>query len=107
VITAVAIVLAIFVLPQPWGIVAVGGGATVDVLQTVAFLRWSQRRRASVGPETLVGRRAVAVTALAPRGQVRLEGELWAAVSDEPVESGDEVVVERVEGLTLVVGRVR
>jgi membrane-bound serine protease (ClpP class) len=101
VITLGAIVLAIFVLPQPWGLVAVAGGATIDVLQTVVFLRWSQRGRASVGAETLVGRRALAVTALDPRGQVRLDGELWSAESDEPVDSGGEVVVSAVEGLTL------
>jgi membrane protein implicated in regulation of membrane protease activity len=102
-ITLVAIVLAVFVLPQPWGLVAVAGGVTIDIAQNLALLRWSQRRRASVGAEALVGRRAVAVTALDPRGQVRLDGELWSAVSEEPLDHGREVVVRRVEGLTLVV----
>jgi len=101
VITAAAIVLAIFVLPQPWGIAAVVAGATVDVAQTFAFLRWSQRRRAAVGAEALVGRHAVVVARLDPSGQVRLDGELWAAVSDAEVERGDEVVVDGVEGITL------
>jgi membrane protein implicated in regulation of membrane protease activity len=101
VITLVAIVLAIFVLPQPWGLAAVAGGATIDILQTVAFLRWSQRRRPSVGAETLVGRVAVAVTGLDPRGQVRLDGELWSAESDVPVDPGGEVVVLTVQGVTL------
>jgi membrane-bound serine protease (ClpP class) len=105
VITLAAIVLAIFVLPQPWGLVAVAGAATIDVLQTVVFLRWSHRRGASVGAEALVGRTAVATTELAPRGRVRLDGELWSAVSDEPVALGEDVVVRRIEGLTLVVER--
>ena len=100
-ITVVALLLAVFVLPQPWGLLAVAGGATIDVLETVLFLRWSQRRRSSVGAETLVGRRAVAVTSLDPRGQVRLDGELWSAESDEPIDSGDEVVISGVEGLIL------
>lgn len=104
-ITLVAIVLAIFVFPQPWGLIAVVGGAAIDVSQTFAYLRWSQRRRAAVGAESLVGRRAVAVTALHPRGQVRLDGELWSAVSNTSVERGREVVVRGVEGLTLVVER--
>jgi membrane-bound serine protease (ClpP class) len=105
VITLIAIVLAVFVLPQPWGILAVLGGATIDALETLAFLRWSQRRRASVGAETLVGRTAIAVSALSPRGQVRLDGELWAATSDGLVDTGDDVVIRRVDGLTLVVER--
>ena len=104
-ITLVAIVLAIFVLPQPWGFLAVVGGAAIDLAETFVYMRWSRRRRASVGAEALVGRSALAVTPLSPRGQVRLDGELWAAVSDGPVDAGDDVVVQRVEGLTLVVER--
>jgi membrane-bound serine protease (ClpP class) len=105
VITLVAIVLAVLVLPQPWGIAAVVAGATVDLAQTVVYLRWSQRRHASVGVEALVGRRAVAVTRLDPSGQVRLDGELWSAVSDEPVDPGAEIVVSGVEGIRLRVRR--
>ena len=104
-ITLVAILLAVFVLPQPWGIVAVVGGATIDLAQNVAVVRWSRRRRSSVGAEALVGRTVVAVTALDPRGQVRMDGELWTARSDERVEPGGEVRVRDVEGLTLVVER--
>jgi membrane protein implicated in regulation of membrane protease activity len=105
VITAIAILLAIFVLPQPWGLAAVIAGAAIDVAETVAYVRWSQRRRAGVGVEALVGRTAVSVGLLAPNGHVKLDGELWAARSASPVESGDEVVVREVEGLTLVVER--
>lgn len=102
-ITAIAILLAIFVLPQPWGIGAVLVGATVDVAETVVYVRWSQRRRAGVGREALIGRTAVAVSALDPVGQVKLDGELWAARSDARVENGGTVVVRAVDGLTLVV----
>jgi NfeD-like C-terminal, partner-binding len=36
---------------------------------------------------------------------VRLRGEIWNARSEEPLELGDEVRVEAVDGLTLVVAR--
>jgi membrane-bound serine protease (ClpP class) len=101
VLTALAILLALFVLPSPWGILAVAAGAALDLGETFVFWSWSRRRRASVGIETLVGRKAVAVSALDPEGQVKLDGELWRARSGAPVESGTEVVVERVDGLTL------
>lgn len=100
-ITLAAIVLAILVLPTPLGVAAVVAGATIDVAQTLLYLRWSHRRKVSVGAETLVGRTAVAATALAPAGQVKIDGELWAAQSDEPVESGRDVVVSSVDGLML------
>ena len=39
---------------------------------------------------------------LRPRGQVFLRGELWEAeVEDAEVDTGGEVVVDKVEGLTL------
>ena len=39
---------------------------------------------------------------LRPRGQVFLRGELWEAeVEDAEVNTGEEVVVDKVEGLTL------
>jgi membrane-bound serine protease (ClpP class) len=41
----------------------------------------------------------------APRGRVRLRGEIWNARSEEPLELGEEVRVEAVDGLTLVVAR--
>jgi membrane-bound serine protease (ClpP class) len=103
VLTAIAILLAIFVLPQPWGIVVVALGATVDFGETILFWAWSRRRRARVGVETLVGRTAVVVSRLGPDGRVKLDGELWGARSETPVETGAEVVIGAVDGLTLVV----
>lgn len=58
------------------------------------------------GPEELVGAAAEARTPLDPDGQVWIEGALWRArLSDDggSLRPGDRVVVEAVEGLTLVV----
>jgi membrane protein implicated in regulation of membrane protease activity len=93
------ILLAVFVVPWPWGIFAILGGALLDIGESMAFLRWSRRRRSPVGAEALVGRTAVVATAT----QVRVAGELWAARSDDPLRVGEEVVVRGVEELTLVV----
>jgi membrane protein implicated in regulation of membrane protease activity len=93
------ILLAVFVIPWPWGIFAILGGALLDIGESMAFLRWSRRRKSPVGADALVGRTAVVATAT----QVRVAGELWAARSDDPLRVGEEVVVRRVEELTLVV----
>ena len=50
-----AILLAIFVLPSPWGIVAVVAGGLIDIAESVAFIWWSRRRRAVTGAEALIG----------------------------------------------------
>ena len=93
------ILLAVFVVPWPWGLFAVLAGGLLDIGESVAFLKWSRRRKSPVGAEALEGRTAVAVTST----QVRVAGELWAARSDDPLRPGEEVVVRAVDGLTLVV----
>jgi len=103
VLTIVAIVLALTVLPSPWGAVAVIGAFAIDAAEAAFFVRWSKRRRATVGAETLVGRSAVVVRALAPQGQVKLDGEVWQARASVELLPGDEVVVTAIEGLVLTV----
>lgn len=100
-LTLAAIVLAFTVLPAPWNVAAVVTALAIDVAETFVFLRWSKRRRAAVGAEALVGRTAVVVRSLAPRGQVKLDGEVWEARAETRLEPGREVVVTRVEGLVL------
>jgi len=63
----------------------------------------SHRRRPVTGVESLVGTVAVARTELAPHGKVLLQGELWDAVSEEPIHEGEEAEVKSVSGLTLTV----
>jgi membrane protein implicated in regulation of membrane protease activity len=92
-----AILLAIFVLPSPWGIVAVAAGGVLDVTESLVLLRWSRRRRAVTGAEALIGQNAVVSTPT----QVRVAGELWEARSEEELVHGDDVEVTGVEGLTL------
>jgi membrane-bound serine protease (ClpP class) len=103
VLLLIALALAIFVLPSPWGIVAVGVGATLELAETSLFIWWSQRRQASVGVQSLVGKRGVAIDALWPDGQVRIEGEIWAARCRGGCDPGSAVVVRRIEGLVLEV----
>ena len=100
-LTIVAVILALTVLPSPWGVVAVVGAAAIDVVEIGFFARWSKRRRATVGAETLVGRTAVVVRALSPRGQVQLDGEIWQARAGQDVAPGTEVTITAVDGLVL------
>jgi len=52
----------------------------------------------------LVGKTAEVKVALEPRGIVFVEGEQWTAISESGrVESGEEVIISRVDGLKLYV----
>ena len=43
----VAILLAVFVLDEPWTWIAVLAGATYELVETTLIVRWSKRRRAT------------------------------------------------------------
>ena len=93
------ILLAVFGIPWPWGIFAVLGGALLDIGESLAFLKWSRRRRSPVGAEALIGQTAVVVTPT----QVRVAGELWGARSAAPLVPGRQADVVGIDGLTLLV----
>jgi len=97
----IALLLAIFVLPSPWGLVAVVVAAVLDIAETGLFMWWSKQRRSAVGVETIVGRRGVAVGRLSPEGQVKVDGEIWRALCPVGCDTGTDIVVRSVDGLTL------
>ncbi|HXV34001.1 MAG TPA: NfeD family protein [Gaiellaceae bacterium] len=100
-----AILLAVFVLPDPWDIPVVLVAAVIEVTETFFWLWYTKRRRVQMGPETLVGTVGRVVTPCAPLGQVRVQGELWRARCPEGAGAGEEVRVVALEGLTLLVER--
>lgn len=91
------------------------GGAliTFAVLSGISFLyisrkvlRTTRHLPKLAGTEEMVGSEAEARSAIDPTGKVFMRGTLWSArLADGvgPVEFGDRVQVEEVDGLTLVV----
>ena len=77
----------------------------VVVIFIIFAIYWSiraHRKKVVGGKEELIGKMAVVETALAPRGVVQVEGELWTAVLDNGrAEPEEEVIITRVEGLKL------
>jgi membrane protein implicated in regulation of membrane protease activity len=99
----IALALAILVLPSPWGVVTVVIAGTIDLIEVGVGLWWTKRRRAAVGVESLVGKRGVAIDALWPEGQIRVDGEIWAARCRGGCDQGSPVVIRRIDGLVLEV----
>jgi membrane-bound serine protease (ClpP class) len=98
-----AILLAVFVLPAPWGLAVVGFAAVIEIAETFFWIRLSRRRRIRAGAETLIGDRAEVVSPCRPRGQVRVQGELWRARCEAGADAGETVRIIGREGLTLLV----
>jgi membrane protein implicated in regulation of membrane protease activity len=89
--------LAYFFLPFPWWLVAVVLLAGVEVFE-FRIWRWAVRERAHAGIEGMVGERGV----LAAPGRVRIRGTSYPA-RHQHGEPGDPVIVESIDGMTLVV----
>jgi membrane-bound serine protease (ClpP class) len=80
------------------GIAAVAG---IVMFGTVWMAGRARRRPVTTGAEQLLGATAEAPEGFTGRGRVRIYGEEWAAVSTLPVAAGQQVTIERVEGLIL------
>ncbi len=63
----------------------------------------AMRRPAVTGHEEMVGMVGIVKTALSPQGQLAVHGELWEAVSELPLQPGEEAEVTGIEGLRLSV----
>ena len=89
-----------------WLVAGMAAGLLAFFVFALTSVVQTHRRPQQTGREAMVGMVAAVRTPLKPRGTVVVHGELWEAVSQEgPVEEGEEVVVQRLEGLRLFVTR--
>jgi len=61
----------------------------------------AQRRRPVIGKRAMAGDQAVVVSLKEGEAEVDYQGEIWRAVSSQPLQAGQKVVIEGVEGLIL------
>ena len=85
-------------------------GIIICVIAFVVFVIYAivkaQRRKLSTGTEEMIGKEAIAQTAINPKGTVLAEGELWTALTKgSRVEPGEEVIITKIEGLKLWVAK--
>jgi membrane-bound ClpP family serine protease len=100
-----SILLAVFVVPAPWGQLLVGGALLWELAEKLFLVRYSKRMPPVIGREALIGLPVTAVSACLPEGWVKLRGERWKARCNEGAGVGDSLIVEAVEQITLVVGQ--
>ncbi len=84
--------------------IALGLGFGVITIFLARLAVRAQRRKSRLGVDAMVGSRATAMEPLRPQGHVLVEGEIWRAVSTQPVEKdtplrvvGRDEMVLRVE----------
>jgi len=99
----VAVLLAIFVIPDPWRYPVVGLAVLAEAAETFFWIRVLRRRPVTVGAEALIGTMARVIAPCQPIGEVRVQGEIWRARCDEGADVGQQVRVRGRDGLILVV----
>ena len=86
---------------------AMGLAGALVLLGIVSFAVRSRRRPVVSGVEGLTREIGEAVESFEHQGLVTVHGELWKAVSAEPVTAGQRVRIRKVDGLTIEVEPVR
>ncbi len=78
---------------------------------TYRLIRKSMKKRPKTGAESLIGAKAEVVSRLKPGDHaqylVRSQGELWSAKSPNVLHPGETVNIGAVDGVTLIVKRIR
>ncbi len=91
---------------NPWLIATV----TIIITGALSFIIHrairAHRRQAKTGREELIGKTALVKVALNPEGTVFFKGERWNATSEDgEIKPGEEVVINRIDGLNLYVNK--
>jgi len=102
-----AVVLALFVVPRPWGLALVAGAIAWEILEKLFWFYRTKGFPLAVGPEAMIGQPVDVIAACRPDGKVRLSNERWNASCPQGADVGETVIVERVERLTLIVSSPR
>jgi membrane-bound serine protease (ClpP class) len=93
---------------SPWLIGVVAAVVAAVFAFVITRIVGAHRRQAYTGREELVGKTAVAKSALEPEGIVLFKGERWTATAEKgKVKPGEEVTITKVEGLKLYVTKKR
>ena len=96
-------------LAVSWLVIAITAAMSLAFYQFVLIpARATRSRQPLLGDEEqLPGAPGRVVMALNPVGTVNIRGELWTAFSDQPLQSGDDIVVIEKQGLQLYVEKVK
>ena len=101
----IIVVLPVFQINIPvWGIVSILTAYAVFAYIMYRISHPTVLYKPVTSPESIIGREGIIETGLNPEGYVRVEGELWKAISaGGDLYKGDIVVVTGMEGLKLTV----
>lgn len=88
-------------------IIPVALGVSLVFVFLVYLVIKAQARKTITGKEGMVGETGTALTSISPEGQVFVHGEIWRAISEQPINRGDRIqVIQVMDHLTLKVKKI-
>jgi len=87
-----------------WGLILMMIALGVYNYITYRVGKKSLDKKPIISPD--IGSRGRTTTTVSPKGYVRVNGELWQASSNSTIDSGEEIAVVGIEGMTLLISPV-
>jgi membrane-bound serine protease (ClpP class) len=76
----------------------------VALLIFMLYIFLPQLRQPATGTEGMIGMSGKTIETLNPTGMIKIKGEIWTAESiNGKIESGEKIIVKKVNDLTLIV----
>ncbi len=105
----------LFLIDSPFELMQISFAVIIPIVLATAFVAVflvslaakAAVQKHSTGLESFIGDLATAETDLDPNGKVFIDGEIWYAHCDQPVEKGEKVKIEAVDGMNLKVTKVK
>lgn len=100
---------ALYHMPKGWyvsfriGSIVVAVALCIFFAYAIAASLKARKAKPKVGEEELVGTEGIALSSIAPKGQIKIRGEIWQAESEEEIKEGEKVVIIDKKGLILKV----
>jgi membrane protein implicated in regulation of membrane protease activity len=96
----------LFLLPSPWNLIGFAISVALFFPELFAWNRTMRGRRQVVGAQALIGAEATVLEPCRPKGQVRVNGEIWEARCEDGADRGETVRIVGRDALVLLVERV-
>jgi len=87
-------------------IAAVAVFSAISLVVVINMLMRARRRVLVSGLDAMLEETAVAQEDFSEQGLVRVHGELWQAITEQPVRKGQSVPIKAIKGLKLLIGKI-
>jgi len=91
----------------PWPtIIGVGLFVLGFVFILIRLALLAHKGKVVTGSEGMIGEKGTVIRDFEGRGQIQIHGEIWSVRSDVPLHKDDRVVVEKIDGMVLIVKKI-